>query len=324
MGENSALRPGRPVGPALRTFGNEILAAARAALDGAPGDPASSVHDFRRAMKRWRALLRLLEPHWPEAGRLRMAARDLARGLAEARDAQSALDALGDLAGPRGAPPRISSRSLATIRSRLQARRHGHDTTALDPAARRRLRRHLDEAAAAFGSAPLDALDFDALAEGLTRTYRRARRARTGGRPATGAHMLHALRRRVVEHRHQMPIVELLWPRLGRLWVAEAQRLRNRLGAHQDLAVLRNLCAPREPLAPWRARLLPLIEARQAAHAAAARRMAGRLFAERPKDFRRRLQALWRSRAPAPGPRRKTPPRRSAAALRDRKASEEE
>ncbi len=59
---------------------------------------------------------------------------------------------------------------------------------------------------------------------------------------------LHELRRRVIEHRYQMELVEPAWPRLGRIWVDEAQRLRNRLGAFQDLAVLMHLTEPHQPL----------------------------------------------------------------------------
>jgi hypothetical protein len=59
--------------------------------------------------------------------------------------------------------------------------------------------------------------------------------------------------------------------------------------------VLRGFTAPHQPLAPWRSRLAPLIAARQAAHAKAAQRIAGRLFAERPRAFRKRMEALWKS-----------------------------
>ena len=52
------------------------------------------------------------------------------------------------------------------------------------------------------------------------------------------AEELHELRQRVVEHRYQMEIVQALWPRMVKLWVGEAQRLRERLGSHQDLVVL--------------------------------------------------------------------------------------
>ncbi len=80
------------------------------------------------------------------------------------------------------------------------------------------------------------------------------------------------------------------------MWAEEAQRLRNRLGACQDLAVLANFTAPHQPLAPWRSRLAPVIEARRAAHLKTAARLAGRLFAEKPKAFRRRIAALWSAR----------------------------
>jgi hypothetical protein len=79
--------------------------------------------------------------------------------------------------------------------------------------------------------------------------------------------------------------------------VAEAQRLRERLGAHQDLVVLAGMTAPRQPLARWRAKLVPLIEERKARHVRAARRLAGRVYAEKPKAFRARLQALWDGQA---------------------------
>ena len=78
----------------------------------------------------------------------------------------------------------------------------------------------------------------------------------------------------------------------------EAQRLRTRLGQYQDLAVLAALTAPHQPLAPWRSRLTPLIEARRDAHLKTAARLAGRLFAEKPKAFRRRIAALWSASDP--------------------------
>jgi hypothetical protein len=92
-----------------------------------------------------------------------------------------------------------------------------------------------------------------------------------------------------------MELVEPLWPKFGKLWVAEAQRLRDRLGSFQDLSVLLGFTAPHGALAPWRSRLTPLILARRAQHARAAQRIAGRLFAERPRAFRKRIEALWKS-----------------------------
>ena len=82
------------------------------------------MHDFRKAMKCWRALLRLLEPFLgDDARRLRTEARDFARELAGARDAQSALDALDDLTDDKTP---LSARTIASIRGRLdEMRRRG-------------------------------------------------------------------------------------------------------------------------------------------------------------------------------------------------------
>ena len=224
-----------------------------------------------------------------EARRLRHEARDLARALAGARDAQTALDALADLEDHGLALP---AASLARARRRIERIRQAAET-ALDDGMRRRLAGALDRAQAVVESWPLDGVTYDQLADRLTRFYRRARRLRPADWTAAQAEELHELRARVVIHRYQMDLVEPLWPRFARMWTGEAQRLRDRLGRHQDLLVLARLTAPRQPLARWRTHLVPAIETRRAVHVAAAARIAGRLLAEKPASFRRRLAAMW-------------------------------
>src|SRR5690349_15921306 len=98
MREKPAVRPDNSVGAALRAVARDILAEARASLSDRKRPDAQAVHDFRKAMKRWRALLRLLQPCLgDEAQRLRAQARDFARALSGARDAQAALEAIEDL-----------------------------------------------------------------------------------------------------------------------------------------------------------------------------------------------------------------------------------
>ena len=79
------------------------------------------------------------------------------------------------------------------------------------------------------------------------------------------------------------------------MWTSECQRLRDRLGQHQDLLVLAGYTAPDQPLARWRSRLTGAIEARRAAHVAAAARVSARLFVDKPNALRRRLDAMWRA-----------------------------
>jgi CHAD domain-containing protein len=244
-------------------------------------------------MKRWRALLRLLEPFLGAQARVtRFAARDLARELADARDAQSVLDALEDATkGENG----LSARSLATLRGRIEEIRRAAEVTSVSAAMRARLMTTLDEASHAIERWPLDDAVFSDVAGSLADTYRRARGRIPPDWASADARALHELRQRVVEHRYQMELVQPLWPKLGKLWVNEAQQLRDRLGGHQNLVLMAGLMAPHQPLARWRSRLLPMIAARQAEHVAAARRRATRLFAESPKAFQRRLEMLWES-----------------------------
>ena len=128
----------------------------------------------------------------------------------------------------------------------------------------------------------------------LTRSYRARARTNPGGLGAAEREELHELRKRVVIHRYQMELVEPLWPRFGKMWTAEAQRLRDRLGQVSGSAGAAAFAGPHQPLAPWRSRLAPAIAARKAAHGAAAERLAARLFVDKPDALRRRLDAMWR------------------------------
>jgi CHAD domain-containing protein len=286
------LRSEASVGDTLGNAARDILAAGRAAIDDRSLSDAQTVHEVRKALKRWRALMRLLaRPLGEPAEQSRIAARNLMRTLSQARDGQSALDALADL----GKGTTLSPASLKTIHDRLDDLKRSAESV-FTRETRNKLRRYIDAATISFDNWPLGEIGFAAIAEGLTVTYRRARRLVPDVWAEAEAEDLHDLRRRVVEHRHQMDLIEPLWPRLNEVWAQEAQRLRNRLGACQDLAVLEALAAPHQPLAHWRARLVPVIAARKAAHIKAAKRLAGRLFAEKPKAFCRRIEALWDAR----------------------------
>jgi CHAD domain-containing protein len=297
MSDKPGLQPQQAVGQALRDIARHLVAEGRTAVEDRKRVEAVAVHDFRAAMKSWRAFLRLIEPHVEaDERRWRTEARDLARMLAGARDAQAALDAVADT--EQHAPShRLSSQSWDTIRAKLEELRASAETASLTNAMRTRISGALDRAEARIERWPLDELSFADVAEGLRADYRRARHLIPDNWRGASAQDLHELRQRVVVHRYQMEIVEPLWPRLGRSWVREAQKLRNRLGKYQDLAVLARYAEPHQPLARWRSRLQSVISQRQAQHVASSRRIAGRLFSEKPKAFRRRLEAMWEGMA---------------------------
>src|SRR3954466_2408222 len=63
MNDKPGLRPQEAVGQALRDIARHILAEGRTAVEDRKRIEAVAVHDFRAAMKSWRAFLRLVEPH---------------------------------------------------------------------------------------------------------------------------------------------------------------------------------------------------------------------------------------------------------------------
>jgi CHAD domain-containing protein len=280
------------VGDALAGVGHEILADARRALEDRQQSDAEAVHAYRKTMKRWRALLRLLAPFVGEDGRhLRRQARDFAHEFAGARDLQGALDALADLAASDELPP---TAPLAAIQRALEQARRAAESSTMNEERRGRLTTALNAATLALECWPLERIAFAAFAQELARTYRQARRAIPQDWARARADQVHELRKKVVAHRYQLELIEPLWPRMTKVWVSEAQRLRDRLGHHHDLEMLKDLTAPGQPAAAWRERIGPAINSRQRAHLEEAARLASRLFAERPKAFRERIEALWK------------------------------
>ena len=291
MGDKPALQPKAAIGPAVRAIARSILAGARAAVVDPERPSGDAVHDFRRAIKQWRALMRLLEPFIPNASGLRREARDHARSLAHARDGAAALMAFDGLIDKGSLV--LSERSSSTIRGRIEALRDSGEQAVLTPELRDRIVSWLDTAAAAVAQWPLDPFDFSSIAAQLTVGYRNARQQIPSDWSNASGEELHTLRQRVVDLRYQMDLIEPLWPRFGRMWTDEAERLRGRLGQCQDLEVLKRFTEPHQPLSHWRSRLTPAIAERSTALAHRAARIAHRLFAERPKSFRHRLESLW-------------------------------
>jgi CHAD domain-containing protein len=290
MGKRPTLQPSSAIGPAVRAVGRHILTHARAAILDPERSKEDAVHQFRRAMKEWRALMRLMEPFIPDAPRWRQDARNHARSLGHARDGQAALNAFDSLID-KGMV--LSERTTGTIRDRIEALRGSEEAAVLTLALRDAIAAWIDTAEAAIELWPLDPFDFSSIAGQMAASYRSARKRLPADWSAASAEDLHDLRRRVVDLRYQMALIEPLWPRFGRMWIEEAERLRDRLGRCQDIEVLKRLTGLHQPLAHWRSRLTPACADRSAELTQRAARIAARLFSEKPKAFRQRLETLW-------------------------------
>lgn len=293
-----------PVAHSLRRAADDILSTARAAqeqlqaqLNG--GEPSAAIHELRVALKRWQALLRLLEdPIGDEAVVLRQEARLLAREFGSSRDAQTALDALADIAKPREAEtPPLSERTEATLTRRLQEMRAASVAAQLRAEVIQRLQDGLARPSVCLGNWPLERISLEEIITALAQSYRRARRLLPREWGDADPEDIHDFRKAVVTFRYQLDLIAPLWPKMWNTFIDEVQKVRMQLGRSNDLVALRALTQPKQPLAHWRSRLTPPIENRRRFHLGRARSLAGRVFAESPRSFRKRIEALAQAAA---------------------------
>jgi CHAD domain-containing protein len=257
------------------------------ALDELRGNTDSTaeeaVHEARKDMKKLRALLRLVRGEVGESTFARENAcfRDAARELAGARDTDVMLATLKQLELPEGLG--------WELRKAIQAERAGERGGDRDTAARGAVA-ILAEARKRVDDWPLERESFDAVADGLERTYRRGRRHFRAAREEPATETLHEWRKRVKEHWYHHTLMRELWPPVMEAVADEAHELAGRLGEDHDLAVL----------AEWVSRhaeggdeLFEAVERRRAALQAEALELGARLYADKPSAFAGRLRRLW-------------------------------
>jgi len=293
MNKRPALRPDTPLDQALAAVARDMLTEARDAISDPALQTDAAVHDFRKAVKRWRSFLRLVEPHFGDgAANLRKTARDTAKKLAGARDLKSTLDAVDDL---REGAYELNDRSFDTIRTRIAAMQSAAEKSGIGTGGRAQIAQEVSGWLTTISLWPFKSMRFDEISASLTSGYRRARASMPENWQEANDEELHEFRRRVIDHRYQLELLEPLWPRMAKIWVDEAQRLRDALGQHRDLALLQAMTGPHQPLARFRSKLLPAITRRQEAHLSRAAKIAARVFAEKPRAFQSRIEELWRA-----------------------------
>jgi CHAD domain-containing protein len=294
--------------------------AAAAVAPGRRSDVA--IHEFRKAIKRHRALLRLTETVRGEAAAAeRREAGALARRLSGARDLTASREGLDDLLDKALIGPELAT----PVRAALETARKAAETTHLDKALRADIEAFLARARAAAAALATADIPLRSLIAAIAKGYRRLVKAAPDDWAAASPESLHDLRKAVVIHRYQMELARPLWPRPIELWIDELQKLRDRLGEAQDLeALIRFIATPPGGLdARGLAHLTAAIRTRQGQHVAAAEQQLMRLAAERPRAFANRLlayagqQALTAAKpdaAPLPAAKPgKAPARRAAA-----------
>ena len=275
----------------------EQLDRALAELNDRDTEFAEAVHQVRKRCKKIRGLLRLVRGSLSASYRRENAwFRDLARRLSGPRDAQAMLESFDQLREAFSGD--LGPGAFAGVREALAERRSDvhegdelaervADTVEVLQAARMRV----------LGWR-LDDQGFAALQRGLSRTYRRARKAQRASYAIPTAEQFHEWRKRVKYHWYHLRLLRELWPVPMKGFAAQARQLADLLGDDHDLAVLQEtLKRDTETLgdAGQLETLAGLARRRQDQLRAEAWAVGWRLFADKPRDFCQRLHHYWQA-----------------------------
>ena len=293
----SAKLQGRESGTSeARRIAYKQIAAALAALSAKrPSD--SSIHAARKAIKKARALWRLLQDALPAATYREVNARlrDAGRPLGAARDAKIlvvALDRLLKAYGRRAAPNTLQAfrRSLvqngSAIKHALMCEPTG---IALSRHALRRVCQQVRGFSVSKGG-------WSVLGKGLRRTYARGRRMYRKACSDRRAEHLHEWRKQVKYLHNEIAILKPLWRGpIGKLASATG-RLSEQLGDDHDLAVLcSRVLAQRGTIfsAAQAAKIVALIDRERAGLQDAACTLGARIYEEKAAAFAARFGGYW-------------------------------
>ncbi len=261
--------------------------------------PAQAVHETRKALKRLRALMRLLEGEIgaKQAARERRGLSDIARNLAGARDAEVMVDTLEDLI-------RRHPRKLGHRRGVIELREHLRDErltataqTLSDAATREQVARELEDLRVRVAGWRLrERRSAQRLVKpGLTHIYRAGRdRRKLAAKRKPARRAMHKWRKQVKDLRYALEAIDVQGSpdkRLAKL-ARRADRLGELLGDEHDLTVLGELIAAHRPLRGHRRtrkQLLRSISRRRARLRKRALREGRRLYERPPRRFVRRL-----------------------------------
>jgi CYTH domain-containing protein/CHAD domain-containing protein len=263
-------------------------------LEGVEADElAAAIHGALKDLKKLRGLLRLVRD---ELGKKAFKAEnrrygDAGRLLSGSRDTEAKLETLMGLRHRFDDLPEDAATAwegmLETERDELAATMRGESEGRIGQAIDA-----IETGRDAIGDW-LPLTDSWALVgPGLSRSYWDGRKAMKQVLADPSAENVHDWRKRAKDLWYQLRIVRDAWPELLGVTVGQAHELADLLGDHHDLAVLAGDLHARDDLSD-RGAFEIAIERRQAELLDAAVGVGQRLYAEKPKAFRRRIKRYW-------------------------------
>ncbi len=258
-----------------------------------------AVHEARKSLKKARSAMRLMQGELDakydkqrdqENGVLRAAGLK----LSPVRDSQALIEIFDEL--NQKYREKLGNRSLVSVRDGLV----GHKKKLCDDFNRKPVRstvlKALRESAARIKKWKLGDAGGSAVSRGFARTIGRSQKACAEAYADSGPEAFHEWRKRAKDLRYHFGLIAKAWPSVLDGYEDAAKGLESLLGDDHNLVVLRNTILGRpgnfgkeEDLSAF----LEVVDDRQKKLRSEARTLAARLYSEKPKVWRKRLNLCW-------------------------------
>jgi len=276
----------------IRHIAVELIDDAITCAAGKRKDVHETVHSLRKSCKKLRGLVRLVRPVFDDYQAENTAFRDAGQGLSFLRDAGVLIETYDSLL--ESYRDQIERSKFAPIRRRLtllQKEVAGRDDI---PDLINKFSRSLAKAHKRARRWRIAGDGFEAVAPGLSKSYKRAQRAMDAAAKEPIPEAVHEWRKRVKDHWYHARLLCPIWPKPMKVYSEVADQLGDMLGKHHDLEVFRQRLAKNElGDASDCEVLVGLVRRRQKALEEEAFSVGARLLAEPAANLMRRWQSYW-------------------------------
>lgn len=254
-----------------------------------------AVHEARKSLKQIRSAMRLTKGILGRKyDKENAALGDAGRKLSPLRDSQALIEVFDELNSKYR--ERLGDRSLVSVRDGLVVHKNKLSRDFQQKRVRGRVLKTLREVAARLEKWDLEKGDFPALSKEFVRTIRRNRKACKTAYTDSRPENFHEWRKRAKDLRYHLALVSQTWPPVLNGYQDAARDLEQRLGDDHNLVVLRDtiLQSPddfgqEEDISAF----LKIVDQHQQELRFQCRTLAGRLYSDKPKYWRRRLDLCW-------------------------------
>ena len=254
-----------------------------------------AVHEARKCLKKIRSAMRLLQigigpVYEKENGVLRGAGRK----LSPVRDSQALIEIFDELKGKYR--EKLGDRSLVPIRDGLVAHKKQLDADFERKRLRGKVLKTLRESADRVDKWNLNGADAAAITQGFARTIRRNRKAYANAYSDSDPLAFHEWRKRAKDLRYHLNLLSKAWPPVLDGYEEAAKDLEQKLGDDHNLVVLRDTILE-EPHDFGKeadiSAFLKIVDDRQKKLRSDSKTLAERLYSEKPRYWRKRIQSCW-------------------------------